>query len=156
MIVPIRPKAIEVGKRFLKLPHLCTFNHFRFWKHRMCRGSLLHICLNIGKPIKLSFSNLGRSPTGPSSTFCPSRSNTSSNCLHFSTISTSKFCKFWSKLGGSTFNSEAQFFIFRDRRLQKESRSWPCQPSCNMRNSESKRTMVYFIICICQTTEDKA
>ena len=120
MILPTGAEAMEeydiAVKWFLELPQL-------------------HICLHFGRPINVSFPNLGRSSTCPSSTFSPSRSNTWSSWSQYSTISTSKFCN---KLGGNSFNSDTQFFNLRDRRLPpKESRSWPSLISCNMRTSES-------------------
>ena len=76
-------EAIEGGKRFLKLPQLSTFGHFRFWKHKLSLGSLLHICLNLGRPIKLNFFNLESSRTCSLLTSRPSRSNTSSSRSQF-------------------------------------------------------------------------
>lgn len=110
MILPTGAEAMEEGKWFLELPQL-------------------HICLNFGRPINVSFPNLGRSSTCPSSTFSSSRSNTCSSWPQFSTLSSSKFCN---KLGGNSFNSDMQFFNLRDRRLPpKESRSWPSLIFCN-------------------------
>ena len=121
MMLPTEAKAIEERKWFLELPQL-------------------HICLNFCRPINLS-SNLGRSPTCPSS-----RSNTCSNLSQFSTITSCKFCN---KLGGNNFNSDVQFFNLRDQRLPpKESRRWPSLISCNIRSSESVIYNIDVLHCI--------
>ena len=116
----LRPQ--KEGKGFSSC-HSCPHSAISGFGSTSClQGlSLLHICLNLGRPIKLNFFNLESSRTCSLLTSIPSRSNTSSSRSQFFKITTSKFCKLLSKKDGKNFNSDAQLSTCSEWRLPKDS-----------------------------------